>query len=76
MINFGYHTMLGVTSVILTEKEENRIDWTYIDGTNVMQSQYIHNSISNTSQCISSGNKGKHKRFVIHTLLSVQFRKM
>lgn len=48
--------------------------WADIDGINFMQTVYP--SISNTSQHISSGQAGKHKRWVIHTLLSVKLRKM
>ena len=50
MIDFGYQTILCITSVILTALEENRIEWTDSDDINAMRKQYILNSVSVNSQ--------------------------
>ena len=43
MIDFGYQTILGITSVNLTTLEEKKIEWTDSDDINAMQKQYILN---------------------------------
>ena len=62
MIDFGYPTILGITSVILTALEENRIEWTDPDDINAMRKQYILNWVSANSQR-SSANQAEAIHF-------------
>ena len=55
MIDFGYQTILGIISVILTALEGNRIEWTDSDDINAMQKQYILNLVSANSQRSPAG---------------------